>query len=100
MTAGYLAEIVGNACSSSRITGSTSSTIEPAGRCSGFGAYPLRHGDARMGRRSCGWTPERYGEFVGEALIDALLGHHTGNGTDHHEPEPTPPGRKPRRAST
>jgi hypothetical protein len=43
-----------------------------------------------------GWSPERYGEFVGEALVDALLGHDTGNG----DPDPTPPARKRRRAST
>ena len=25
-----------------------------------------------------GWSPDRYGEFVGEALVDALLGRDSG----------------------
>jgi AcrR family transcriptional regulator len=49
---------------------------------------------------SRGWSPERYGQFVGETLVDALLGHDTDNGTDRHDPDPTAPGRKRRRAST
>jgi AcrR family transcriptional regulator len=46
------------------------------------------------------WSPERYGEFVGEALVDALLGHDTSNGADHHDPDPRVPARKRRTAST
>jgi AcrR family transcriptional regulator len=32
---------------------------------------------------SRGWSPDRYGEFVGESLVDALLGHDSGDGTAH-----------------
>lgn len=38
---------------------------------------------------SCGWSPARYGEFVGDSLVDALLGSDTGNSTDHEDPDPT-----------
>ena len=30
---------------------------------------------------SRGWSPDRYGEFVGESLVDALLGRDSGDGT-------------------
>jgi AcrR family transcriptional regulator len=43
------------------------------------------------------WSPERFGEFVGDSLVDALLGRSTGNGTDHHDPDVTGPGRQPSR---
>ena len=46
---------------------------------------------------SRGWSPERYGQFVGDSLVDALLGRDTGNGTDHDDPDLTGPGRQPRR---
>ena len=32
---------------------------------------------------SRGWSPDRYGEFVGEALVDALLRRDSGKGTAH-----------------
>jgi hypothetical protein len=32
---------------------------------------------------SRGWSPDRYGEFVGESLVDALLGRDSGDGTAH-----------------
>ncbi|TVZ02901.1 TetR/AcrR family transcriptional regulator [Trebonia kvetii] len=34
---------------------------------------------------SRGWSPDRYGEFVGESLVDALLGHDSGDGTAHDD---------------
>jgi hypothetical protein len=30
-----------------------------------------------------GWSPERYGQFVGESLVDALLGPEPANGDAH-----------------
>ena len=46
---------------------------------------------------SRGWSPERYGEFVGDSLVDALLGRDSGNGTDREDPDLTGPGRQPHR---
>ena len=31
------------------------------------------------------WSPDRYGEFVGESLVDALLGRDSGDGTAHDD---------------
>lgn len=44
---------------------------------------------------NCGWSPERYGAFVGEALVDALLGHESGHGADHHDPARSSDGAAP-----
>ena len=35
---------------------------------------------------SRGWLPERYGQFVGEALVDALLAPNTGDSTGQSDP--------------
>ena len=34
---------------------------------------------------SRGWSPDRYGEFVGESLVDALLERGSGDGTPHDD---------------
>ena len=34
---------------------------------------------------SRGWSPDRYGEFVGESLVDALLGRGSRDGTAHDD---------------
>ena len=36
---------------------------------------------------SRGWPPERYGQFVGESLVDALLRHDTGGAAEHDDPK-------------
>jgi len=36
---------------------------------------------------SRGWPPERYGQFVGESLVDALLRHDTGGAAEHDAPK-------------
>jgi len=44
-----------------------------------------------------GWPPERYGQFVGEALVDALLGGDARDGAQHHDPRS--PGQIPGRGA-
>jgi hypothetical protein len=35
---------------------------------------------------SRGWSPDRYGKFVGEALVDSVLGPDLGDSTEHLDP--------------